>query len=164
MKIWARSTALIAALLLTAQPCLAAELASNEFGRRSGAFAAAYVRIPLTGRKGPSDEARAGLRLGVSQVYGSVNTGTGERRQEAGLVDLGMFRSGRPSLTVGGRQLIDKKGRLSLQGDDADGGGVSPWLIVGGVVAAIGVGSVVWWDSKTCSRDEAIGDECDLEF
>jgi hypothetical protein len=142
---------------MAAEPCIAAEIASNDASRQSGAFAGAYFRMPLGGERSPDNEARAGLRMGVAHVYRGVSAETAERRIEAGLVDLGIFRSGRPSLMLGGRQMIDRRGRFSLQGDE-DGGGVSPWLIVGGVVVlAIGVGALVLAERLKCHDHD---DEC----
>ena len=143
---------------MAAEPCIAAEITSNEASRQSGAFAGAYFRMPLGGERSPDDQARTGLRIGVAHVYRGVSPGTGERRIEAGLVDLGIFRSGRPSLMLGGRQMIDQQGRFSLRGDEEGRGGASPWLIVGGVVVlAVGVGALVLADRLKC-RDH--DDEC----
>ncbi len=156
MKRSAKSLTLLAALTISAQPCIAADLAAQNASRQSGSFAGAYLHVPLSSSKKVGDEARAGLRLGMSHLYRSGDPGGGERRIDADIVDLGLFQSGRPSLMVGGRQLLAADGHLALK--EGDGGGVSPWLIVGGVVIlALGVGAVVLADRLECKDHD---DEC----
>jgi hypothetical protein len=156
MNIPGRSISMLAAMLIAAQPCAAADLALHEGARQSGAFAGAYVRLPLTPGK-EREEARAGVKLGVSHLYRGSSAVTGERRVEASLVDVGLFQSRKPSLLIGGRQMFDRNGRFSLQGDSG-GGGVSPWLIGAGVVLlAVGVGALVLADRLKCREHD---DEC----
>ena len=154
MKTTARGIALLAASLAAAQPSMAAELVAQDAARQSGAFAGAYVRVPLAGERKAGNEPRAGVKLGVAHVYRGIDAATGERRIEAGLVDVGLFASGRPSLMLGGRQLVDKTARVSLEGDDKDGG-VSPWLIGAGVVIlALGASALWFAEAIDCDADE----------
>ena len=150
-----------AATLMAAQPCLAAELAPGEgsfrsdAARQSGIYAGIYARVPL-GQSGPRRaEPRAGLRLGPTHVYRGANASGGERRLQLDMVDVGLFRSGRPSLMVAGRQLVDREGRLRLQGEDGGGGGIPTWaIVVGGVVVAAGIGYYVLMEQFDCDEDE----------
>jgi hypothetical protein len=146
-----------AALLLAAQPCLAAELPARDGSRHSGVFAGAFAKLPLGSKATARDEGRVGFRLGASHVYRGAHAGLGERRIEADFVEIGMFGSGRKSLTLGGRQLVGTDGKLRLADEDGSGGGVSTWVIVGGVVVlALGVGYLVLLDAFDCTDE----DEC----
>ena len=151
MKLASYGLSFLAAGLVAAQPCAAAELEAGDGSRRSGMFAGAYVRVPL-GPRGPArEEARAGLSFASTHVYRGADASGGERRLQADIVDIGMFRSGRPSLMVAGRQLVDERGRLSLK----DGGGVPTWaIVVGAVVLAAGVGYLVLMERLDCDEDE----------
>lgn len=139
---------LTAAGLIAAQPCAAADLAPLEGAGRSGLYGGIYVRLPI-GQSG-RQEARTGLSFGPTRIYRTANASEGERRTQVNLVDLGIVRSGRPSLTVGGRELIDERGRLSLGGD---GGGVSPLAIVVGLVVVAGVGYLLIREQFDCDPD-----------
>ena len=158
MASFRHSISFVAAGLMAAQPCLAAELEPIGASRHSGVHAGLYARLPLGPRGRTSEEPRAGLSLGATHLYRGAAASDGERRVQVNMVDLGMFSSGRPSLLVGGRQLVDSRGRLRVQGDEEDGGGIPTWAIVaGGVVLAVGVGYLVLLERFDCDSDE----ECD---
>lgn len=153
MTFRAGTISLLAACLTSAQPAMAAEFLAQDGARHSGGFAGAYFRVPLAGQRGAGEEPRLGVTVGVAHIYRGVDAAVGERRIEAGLVDVGLFTSGRPSLMVGGRQLVDRQGRLSLQGDGD--GGVSPWLVGAGVaVLALGGAALWWFEAIDCDEDE----------
>jgi hypothetical protein len=138
-----RIVALAAAGLLAAQPCAAAELSPLEGSRRTGLYGGIYLRLPI----GPDRQnARTGLSFGPTRIYRTAHGG--ERRTQIDLVDLGMVRSGRPSLTIGGRELIDERGRLSLRGD-----GVSPAAIVVGLVVVAGIAYLLIREQFDCDPE-----------
>ena len=112
-----RTAAAAAALLTTAQPCLAAE-------RQSSAFAGLTVRLPFGG----AAESKASARLRVTSFhdYRDVRGATVSSHRPAG-VELGLTRLGKPAVYVGGQRLAETDPRLH-------GKGKTTWLIVGGVV------------------------------
>ena len=158
MKCFKQGALGLAALMIAVQPCAAADLAPQEGTRHSGVFAGATLRVPLGQGRAPREEARAGLSFGATHVYRGTSATSGERRVQADMVELGIRRSGTASFAIGGRQLLDDKGRLRVQGDDdEDDGGISPWLIGAGVVvAALGIGYLVLLDELDCTDE----DEC----
>lgn len=153
-----RYTALLVAALVLAQPCTAAKPALASDVPQRAAFGAFYISLPF----GPHNQTgpKAGLRMGASTIYSALGTGT-RTRAELALVDLSFSRTGLRSLDLGGRQLMDSRGRLSLDGRRELRDGASPLLIVGGLVVAAGVGALIWYDSKTCSREESRRNECE---
>jgi hypothetical protein len=149
MASFKRLIAFTAAGLLAAQPCAAADLAMLEGSRQSGLYGGIYVRLPIGQIGRDRQEARTGVSFGPTHIYRTANAGDGERRTQINVVDLGVVRSGRPSLTVGGRELIDERGRLSL-GED---GGVSPAAIVVGLIVVAGVGYLLIREQFDCDPD-----------
>jgi len=147
--------ALAAAATIAAQPCLAADLVADDASRESGMRVGLYARVPLGDSGRVREEPRAGLSFGATHIYRGINAATGERRIEANLVDIGLFRSGRPSLMLSGRQMLDESGRLRLQDDEDGGGGIPTWaLVAGGLVVAAGVGYLVLLEQFDCDEDE----------
>lgn len=122
------SAAATAAILLCAQPCLAADdfrsLGATE--RRSGAFAGMTVRMPLD-RQRAKPTARLQLTT-VHQSYDRSSGLSGRTIMPAGL-ELGLGRSAKPTLFVGGRSTADIEEKLHVKGSSG-----TTILIVGGVL------------------------------
>lgn len=116
-----------AAAALAAQPCLAAEIVGpdGDVERRSAAFAGASLSVPIGGA-GRERAPSARLQLGMTHDLRGTN---GERRRlRAGLVELGLGRSGQPAYFVGGRDVDEIGERLNVKGK------TTTLLIVGGVL------------------------------
>jgi hypothetical protein len=117
--------AFLAAAMLVAQPCLAAEDIRDAGWdpRRSAAFAGASLRIPLgsAGAAAPAARLQLGLRHDV-----------GDSRPAA--FELGVTRLGKPAFYVGGREVGETRRRLGLTGGT---GGLEPALIIGAVVVGV---------------------------
>ena len=159
MRILNGLIALLATFFMAVEPCLASEQGATS-GQRpaSGAFAGAYVRIPFSNSPNSSGKTRAGLKFGLSQAYRTGDASSGMRPVSVEYLDVAMLFSGRPSVTLLGRQMIDRNGRLSLEGEEDEDGGVSPWLIAGGVVVlGLGIGAYVIADRLKCRDSD---DEC----
>ena len=112
-----RTAAATAALLMLAQPCLAAE-------RQSSAFAGVTLRLPFGG--GAESEASARLRVTSFHDYRD-RRGAAVSSHRAEGIELGLTRLGKPAFYVGGQGLAETDPRLH-------GKGKTTWLIVGGVV------------------------------
>jgi len=159
MTIWAKGCALLAATFLAAEPCVAQQFQPSNEPARTGAFAGLDVRIALTRRPGSAEHTRAGFRLGLSQSYRTAEAGPNTQHMNAELLNFGLYRSGRPTVQLLGRQLIDSRGKLSLDDEDGEGRGVSPWLIVAGVtVLGLGAGAIILNEQLNKCHDH--DDEC----
>ena len=131
----ARSIALTAALM-TATPCLAADLsfAADQGARRSGAVMGAYFRVPLGADKG----ARAGLRLAMTHDYRTPATPDG-RRVEADGLDL-RLTDPQPTLYLAGRAVTGEQAKLEA---GAGGGGRLDKVMIGAGIALAAVAGFV---------------------
>lgn len=123
------AAAALAALLLAAQPCAAADdfRDSSATPRRTAAFAGAGLTIPL----GASGKARPEARLQLSPAR-LAGSGYGQSRGARGL-ELGLGPAGKPALYLGGRPTAEIGRRLQLGG----GKGTTTLLIVGAVVVGV---------------------------
>ncbi len=125
---WLQSSAAAAAiLLLSAQPCLAADdvRSTGAVERRSGAFAGMTVRVPM-GREG----AKANVRLQLATIHHSYDRDSrlsGLSYRGSGL-ELGLSATAKPALYIGGRNAAEVERRLKM------GGSGTTVLLVGGVV------------------------------
>ncbi len=125
---WLRSSAAAAALLLlSAQPCLAADdfRSTGAVDRRSGAFAGMTVRLPV-GQQEAKPIARLQLTT-VHQSYDRESRLSGRSVRPAGL-ELGLSGAAKPTFYVGGRSAADIEKKLHMKGSN------TTLLIVGGVV------------------------------
>jgi hypothetical protein len=117
--------AFLAAAVLTAQPCLAAEdfreAASGP--RRGSAFAGASLRIPLGAARPAAPAAR--LQLGLRHDAGGGRPAAFE---------LGLTGLGKPAFYVGGREVAETRRRLGI---GRDTGWLVPALIIGAVVVGV---------------------------
>lgn len=133
MRTTSFATAFLAASMLVAQPCLAAEdfRDAGSGQRRGSAFAGASLRIPLgTGRAAaPIARLQLGLRHDVRDRSGGS---LGESRPAT--FELGVTKLGKPAFYVGGREVAETRRRLGVGGDT---GWLVPALIIGAVVVGV---------------------------
>ncbi len=123
-----KSTAAAGAMLmLSAQPCLAADdfRSIGAVERRSGAFAGMTLRVPM-GRQDVGATARLQLAT-VHQAYNPESRLSGRSWRASGL-ELGLSGSAKPTFYIGGRNASEVQKRLKM-----DGSGTTV-LLVGGVV------------------------------
>lgn len=106
-----KTMAAVAAAMLVAGPCMAADLpAFNDAGaRRSGAVAAAYFKVPLGG--GAQTRAPfAGVKLSMRHDYRHAGAQTARVVQADGL-DLRLDGMRKPSLYLAGRKVDSEEAR-----------------------------------------------------
>ena len=132
MKQGAVHAALISCLILAEPGALAAQ--DIGFGHRaevqSGVFAGGSVTIPL----GQTRASRPRARLQLTTIHTSRDARSvspSRSRPPSGGLELGLSRTGRANLYVGGQNSREMERRLGVNG------GSSTWLIVGGVVVAL---------------------------
>lgn len=128
------ATPLLAAAMLVAQPCLAAEdLRDAGSGQRtSSAFAGASLRIPLGSARPAAPAAR--LQLGLRHDVRDSRGGSLGRDSRSALFELGATRLGKPAFYVGGCEVTEAKRRLGVSGNK---GWLVPALIIGAVVVGV---------------------------
>ena len=150
-------TSLLIIASLVAAPTTPAAGQSWSGSSQSAPSASFRLRVPLGGEE--AGRKQVSLNLGMS-TYRAHDTVRRRQVAEAQVVALSFGRKAATASVVG-QPVAIKNGRLAMEGGEHRRG-VSPWLIAGGIVLAVGIGAVIWWDSHTCSRSEADDDECDL--
>lgn len=140
-----RSAALGAVLAMAAAPCLAADLPNHEDSgqRRSGATAAAYVKIPLSSeRRGVSPQ--AGLRLGITHDYRSAQT-PNARVVHANALDLRLAgaKAKKPTLYLAGKAVTGPEAEKRKANIGTAG---TIGLVIGGLAVAALVGYLILID------------------
>lgn len=120
-----------AALMLVAQPCLAAQdiHLQGAAERRSGGFAGVSLRVPLD--RGARERPSARLQLTTMQSIREDGGQGAVRSQFAPGLELGAAGLGRPSLFVGGQELSTMQQRLGI------GGSTTTLLVIGAVVLVV---------------------------
>lgn len=119
------AAAALAALLLAAQPCAAADdlRDSGSAQRRSAPFAGVGFSLPLGGPGKASPSAR--LQFTAARPAG----GTFARAGAAPGLELGLAKAGKPALYMGGRSTADLGRRLNMGGKTG-----TVLIVAGGVV------------------------------
>jgi hypothetical protein len=148
---------------LVASPCAAAGLESpGPLERGSGAFAGAYVRLPLSRQSRLRPKPEVGLRMGMTRVYRSPGAGGADRRSDADLLNFGFRTDGKMAFSIAGRSMLNSEGRLSFDGDGHRGGPSKGLLIAGGIVLVVGVGALLVIDKYSCSVKEDLAHKCEI--
>ncbi|HEY0114043.1 MAG TPA: hypothetical protein VGB59_12970 [Allosphingosinicella sp.] len=123
-----------AALMLAAQPCLAAELVSVQAPgaaptmSRTAAFAGGTIRLPLgRGGAGGAKAMKPQARLQIGFAHNRTGGSFGVREMSVSGLSLGEGRKGKAALFLGGTGLRDfrKKVGMSTGGAIAVGVGVT---------------------------------------
>jgi hypothetical protein len=126
-----KSSAAIAALLLMAQPCLAADPAPNYGAQetRPAAFAGLHVRLPL----GQKQRAKPTARLQLSSAhYARDQAGAAFTIKHGSGLELGAGKAGKAALFIGGRDTAEMKEELNI-----GGGTTTTVLLVGAAVLSV---------------------------
>jgi hypothetical protein len=139
-----------AALMLSAQPCLAADdfAAPGSTERRIGGFAGVSLRLPMNGRH--SERASARLQLTTTQSY--RQSGMQLRTSYAPGLELGRSSLGQPAFFMGGQPIAAREQRVHM------GGTTTTLLIIGGVVLAVLVLAAVAGAQPTAGPPEGAFD------
>lgn len=126
--------AFLAASILVAQPCLAAEdfRDAGSGQRRSAGFAGASLRLPLGAARPAKPTAR--LQLGLRHDVSDNRGGSLGRESRSALFELGVTRFAKPAFYVGGRDVDAARRRLGIGNGT---GWVVPALIIGAVVVGV---------------------------
>ena len=127
MRVARYAAAAMAAGMLAAQPCAAAEDLRDQSGqeRQASAFGGVSVRVPLGRTAGAKPSAR--LRLTTGYSVRDRLTGASRSFRGHGL-ELGAGTAGKPTLYLGGQNSAEMKTKLGI------GGKTTTILVVGGVV------------------------------
>jgi hypothetical protein len=138
------AAAALAVLLLAAQPCAAADdLRDNAPGmRRTAPFAGVSLSLPLSASGKATPSAR--LQLTPARAAG----GTFGRPAAPGL-ELGLAKTGKPALYMGGRPTADLGRRLNMGGKTG-----TVLIVVGGVVLLVLIAAAVAGAQPTPGPDE----------
>lgn len=117
-----------AAVMLSVQPCLAAEdlSATGSTERRMGAFAGVSLRLPMGA--GHSERPSARLQLTTTQSY--RHNGMQLHSSFAPGLELGTGRLGRPAFFMGGQELTRSEQRLQI-------GKTTTIVVIGAVVLGV---------------------------
>ena len=114
MKFGTGAAAGVAAAMLIAQPCAAAEDFRGTSGleRRASAFAGMNVRLPL----GAAERSKPTARLQLTTAVTSRDSRTGgmETLRAQGL-EIGAGKAGKPALFVGGQEASELKQKHGLK-------------------------------------------------
>jgi hypothetical protein len=122
----------LAAAMLIAQPCLAAEDFRDRgpTQARTGAFAGISFRVPLDRNVDASRRPTARLQFTSIREVRDANGATRTWRAEG--VQIGAGRDGRPALTIAGRNPLDARERLGVGGSTT-----TALIVVGGLVLVV---------------------------
>lgn len=135
---FARMTAVSAALMIAATPCNGAALPNDEPPgvRRSGTIAGAYLRLPLAGPRASTPS--AGFRVGIVHDHRLPNSVRGQV-VKADAVDLRLVGGDGPAVYVAGFAMTGRNAASPQGGAEKGGRGLRTAAIVAGVLA-VGAG------------------------
>lgn len=137
---------------LAATPAVAASIADHPPAaqHRVGAFAGARLRIAMGGEH--AGQPRIGLAVAGIDHRRAGDGGIGTRFAEG--VEFGFAADRRLGLSLAGRPLRATKASLQDEAKDDDEGGISTGLLIaGGVLVALGVGTLLFVDAMNDSSE-----------
>lgn len=119
--------------------------------REMGTFAGARLRIALGGNRN-QPKVRGGLTFAPT-MHSRANQGAAEINIGEGL-EFGHRSGHRISLSAAGQDIGGNRAGVARAGEEDDNGGLPDWaLITGGVVIALGVGGLLFWDALKDASD-----------
>ena len=125
-------TAALAASMLIAQPCLAAEdlRDQSELRYRSSPYAGATFRVSLEGARKAGSSLR--LQAGIRRIGEGRGAAASAHPLQLSAVELGASADGMPVVYLAGQEARDLRQRLGVRGSTG-----KTLLIVGGVLVLV---------------------------
>lgn len=143
------AAAALAALLLAAQPCVAADdLGGTGAAQpRTAPFVGIGLSLPLSGGANASPSAR--LQFTPARMAG----GNFARAGAAPGLELGLAKTGKPAFYIGGRPTADLGRRLNMGGKTG-----TALIVVGGIVVLVLIAAAVAGAQPTAGPPEGAFD------